>query len=176
MKMIIKPLYTIKERFTTDYHKNTDMEWLIALLPLVILAITIMLNAYGKANASYTMNNEPVYEDYTSSLPDYPMKFGSVLEASQSEMDTIYKRAKAISRCEGWTKQGSLSQRNNNPGNLKAGGTRDKQGHTIYETPIEGWNALHKLLYKHRTKTIWQLSRFYASASDQWYSCVTSKL
>lgn len=58
----------------------------------------------------------------------------------------LEEMAKAIMDFEGYF-PGSVSERNNNPGNLKfarqAGSTgEDEQGHAIFGTFEEGWNAL----------------------------------
>lgn len=53
--------------------------------------------------------------------------------------------AQAIARFEGYNVAGSVAQRNNNPGNLRAGvgqvGT-DAGGYAVFATSADGWNAL----------------------------------
>jgi len=58
----------------------------------------------------------------------------------------IEKMAQAIKEFEGW-RPGSVSYRNNNPGNLKLAGQpgaigADNQGHAIFATYDDGWTAL----------------------------------
>jgi len=58
----------------------------------------------------------------------------------------IEEMARAIMDFEGY-KFGSVSERNNNPGNLKAMGQpgsvgTDSQGHAIFDSFESGWNAL----------------------------------
>ena len=58
----------------------------------------------------------------------------------------LYKFAEAIKTFEGWF-DGSISQRNNNPGNLKNRGQagvigEDSQGHAIFANYEAGYNAL----------------------------------
>ena len=57
-------------------------------------------------------------------------------------MTKIERWALAIMEFEGWSK-GSVSYRNNNPGNLKWPRTRkDEYGHTIFTTFHQGWDRL----------------------------------
>jgi len=58
----------------------------------------------------------------------------------------IEEMARAIMDFEGY-KEGSVSERNNNPGNLKAMGQAgsvgtDSAGHAIFDSFESGWNAL----------------------------------
>ena len=58
----------------------------------------------------------------------------------------IQKFAEAIQKFEGWA-VGSVSYRNNNPGNLKAAGWQgqigiDPNGFAIFDNYADGWNAL----------------------------------
>lgn len=69
---------------------------------------------------------------------------GSTLMTSGN--DVLNKFAEAIKQFEGWF-EGSASQRNNNPGNLKDRGQtgvigRDQQGHAIFNTYQAGYDAL----------------------------------
>lgn len=59
---------------------------------------------------------------------------------------TLENMARAIMDFEGYF-GGSVSERNNNPGNLKNAGQagvigQDSQGHAIFESFEAGWNAL----------------------------------
>lgn len=58
--------------------------------------------------------------------------------------------ATLIARMEGWLVPGSLSQINNNPGNLRyvgqAGATGSYQGYATFSTPKAGWAALERQL------------------------------
>ncbi len=62
-------------------------------------------------------------------------------------MASLTDLAAAIATFEGFFKPGSVAQRNNNPGNLRAGpsaiGT-DANGYAIYATPQDGWNDLYR--------------------------------
>lgn len=61
-------------------------------------------------------------------------------------MTTLDKWAMAIMEFEGWSK-GSISYKNNNPGNIKWPNTpHDKYGHSIFTTFHEGWDTLVKQL------------------------------
>ncbi len=60
--------------------------------------------------------------------------------------ELLERMAEAIKRFEGWF-PGSVSYRNNNPGNLKFRGQpgaigQDEQGHAIFDTYENGWKAL----------------------------------
>ena len=60
-----------------------------------------------------------------------------VIEESSGEGWKIPKDnplAKPIATCEGFYKEGSVSHRNNNPGNIKGRLPHDKYGHTIFKT------------------------------------------
>jgi len=54
--------------------------------------------------------------------------------------------AQALATFEGYFKSGTVADRNNNPGNLRAGvgqiGT-DANGYAIFASPDDGWNALY---------------------------------
>jgi len=98
--------------------------------------------------------------------------FGQYLMETQEEMRTLYKKAKSIAICEGYYHDGTIARRLNNPGNLKAGPPSDKHGHTIYETSIEGWLALYKLLITvYKGMTPYQMNRWYAT-DKTWYNCI----
>jgi hypothetical protein len=57
-------------------------------------------------------------------------------------VDTI---AQAIATFEGYYIPGSLSQRNNNPGNLRSwGGLPTRDGYASFPTPEDGWRALRR--------------------------------
>lgn len=64
----------------------------------------------------------------------------------------IARIARAISRQEGWNKDGTLVRRLNNPGALKYVGqknaVRGKNGYASFETPEDGWSALQRDLEK----------------------------
>jgi hypothetical protein len=68
------------------------------------------------------------------------------LLGKKSMESIVEKIAYAIKSFEGWF-EGSVSQRNNNPGNLKYVGQfgavgADDEGHAIFDTFANGWNAL----------------------------------
>lgn len=94
--------------------------------------------------------------------PKTPLIFGDTLVSMQREMSKIYRLAEAIARQEGYYKDGSRSQRNNNPGNLKAGCPCDSQKHTVYDTPLEGWNSLYWYLLTKEGMTLEQIGKTYA--------------
>lgn len=91
--------------------------------------------------------------------------------------------AKAIMDFEGW-KEGSVSQRNNNPGNLKAMGQAgsvgtDNQGHAIFDSFESGWNALVnqlKMAFENRSNVytsddnLYQFFGKYAEANSKEYA------
>lgn len=71
---------------------------------------------------------------------------GSIPEGGSMPATIYDKWASAIMEFEGWF-PGSVSWRNNNPGNLKAAGqpgivTKDSQGHAIFDSFQNGWRAL----------------------------------
>jgi hypothetical protein len=113
------------------------------------------------------------YEDYSS---DIGIRFGDKLRETQLNMEVVYNRIEAVRQCEGWYKKGSIAQRTNNQGNFKAGGKTDSQGHTIFEAPIHSYQFMLKYFYNRQDQTLYQISRYYASASNQWYYCVTHSL
>lgn len=52
----------------------------------------------------------------------------------------LLRFARAIAEFEGFFKEGSIAQRNNNPGNLRPIGA--STGFRQFETPVEGWERL----------------------------------
>lgn len=67
-------------------------------------------------------------------------------ETMMTHSTVIYIMGAAIQSFEGWT-QGSVSQRNNNPGNLKYAHQRgaigiDPAGFAVFSTYEDGWQAL----------------------------------
>lgn len=78
--------------------------------------------------------------------------------------------ATAIAQMEGWNVSGSLAQRNNNPGNLRAGkgqiGTQN--GFAVFATPQAGWDALSNQIQLDASRglTLQQFISKYAPASD----------
>jgi hypothetical protein len=98
-------------------------------------------------------------------------------------IDTL---AQAIAQFEGFNTQGTIAQRNNNPGNLRASpysiGT-DSNGYSIFPDAQTGWNALYYQLslYSGRGLTLDQMINIYAPASDNnnpsnYLNFVTGKL
>jgi len=95
----------------------------------------------------------------------------------------IEEMAKAIMDFEGYS-QGSVSQRNNNPGNLKAMGQAgsvgtDNQGHAIFDSFESGWNALVnqlKMAFENRSAvytsndTLYDFFGKYAEANSKEYA------
>jgi hypothetical protein len=75
---------------------------------------------------------------------------GVLLAARKFVNPVIDRMAKAIQQFEGWH-EGSVSWRNNNPGNIKDThfpGTvgHDDEGHAIFDSFASGWNALVRKL------------------------------
>jgi hypothetical protein len=138
-----------------------DIIHLIVLWSVILLLAVYALARNDKQTEFFLRANAHGIEDYTSEIDH--LQFGGKLREAQLDMDIVYNRANAIACAEGFYKSGSVAQRNNNPGNLKAGGLTDTQGHTIYTSELSGWLNLYRLLYKHRDKTIEQIGTFYAS-------------
>lgn len=124
------------------------------------------MTAMGLSALALSAHSQPItsdmegWEDYTYDISE--LHFGDNLRATQLDIELVYNRAKAIACAEGFGKPGNRPTRNNNPGNLKAGGKVDNQNHTILPTEVEGWLALYSLLYKHKDETIDQISLWYA--------------
>lgn len=62
-------------------------------------------------------------------------------------MPTNYDLAQAIATQEGYFKSGTLAQRNNNPGNLRAGPraiAKDGNGLAVYASVNDGWLDLYR--------------------------------
>jgi hypothetical protein len=62
-------------------------------------------------------------------------------------MSTITDLAQSIATMEGYFRGGTLAQKNNNPGNLRAGPSaigKDSNGLAIYATAQDGWNDLYR--------------------------------
>jgi hypothetical protein len=63
--------------------------------------------------------------------------------------ELVARIAVAISEMEGYTKEGSRSERQNNPGNLRNWGkTPVLDGFANFPTPAEGWTALRRQIAK----------------------------
>jgi hypothetical protein len=99
-------------------------------------------------------------EDYTTEINK--LHFGDSLRATQLETERVYTRAHAIACQEGFYKQGSIAQRNNNPGNLRKSGYPRKNGHSYFESDLQGWMELYKLLYKNNHLSLEAIGKFYA--------------
>lgn len=74
-----------------------------------------------------------------------------ILMGRQLVRPAVETMARAIMDFEGWG-EGSVSQRNNNPGNIKFAGQKgaigkDSQGHAIFDSFESGWNALISQLH-----------------------------
>lgn len=169
MKTIIKILLlTILLLSALYIGQNSAAKSQITLPNGSILIIDAKANFCDKAPECYTLdkNGEEI------------LTFGDDLITTINEMDNkVYKRAKAISKCEGFYKDGSLAQINRNPGNLKKSGhPRDNQGHSIFDSEVDGWLHLYELLYKNRDHSIYQISSWYATDRINWLNCVNSKL
>ena len=100
------------------------------------------------------------------------LQFGQLLEETQEQYRDLYLLQKSVSICEGGLNVDSLAYRNNNPGNLKAGGRTDNQGHTIYKSRLAGYMAHLSLLErKYWGQTPLQMNKRYAT-DPNWYECV----
>ncbi len=101
------------------------------------------------------------------------LEFGELLKETQKEYRDLYRLQKSISICEGGLNEQSLAYRNNNPGNLKAGGTTDNQGHTIFKSRIQGYLSHLSLLQRR----YWGYTPYYMNhtlnyATDpNWWKC-----
>lgn len=133
--------------------------WIIILLMIFSTACTKQEPAPPN-HPAFILNAEANTEDYGE---DIKMRFGDKLRESQLETRRVYERAKAIACQEGYYKKGTIAQRNNNPGNLKKSGYPVKNGHSYFETPMQGWMELHKLLYKYNHLTLEQMNSWYAT-------------
>lgn len=83
-------------------------------------------------------------------------------------IDTL---AQAIAQMEGFNVSGSIAQRNNNPGNLRASPYaigKDTNGYAIFPDSTTGWNALNYQLslYSQRGMDLEQMINVYAPAGD----------
>lgn len=104
--------------------------------------------------------------------PEEPLSFGSKLMEVQEEYRDLYRLQKSIAICEGWFNEGTLARRNNNPGNLKAGGKVDSQRHTIYPNVTQGYLAHLSLLQRRYWKmTPKEMNKRYAT-DPNWHKCV----
>lgn len=79
--------------------------------------------------------------------------------------------AQSIAQFEGFNISGSVAQRNNNPGNLRASPYatgKDSRGYAIFPDSQTGWSALdYQLgLYSQRGLTLQEMVNIYAPASD----------
>ena len=75
--------------------------------------------------------------------------------------------AVAISEMEGYTKDGSLAQRNHNPGNLRWWpGTRNVDGYAFFATPQDGWRALRRQVLTNVNRGLTLLT-FFAGQRDE---------
>lgn len=141
---------------------------------IILMTFIVSCGLYEIFTIAFTQNAfalRPVIEDYSESIG---LRFGDKLRETQIDYSDLYRLQRAIATCEGSYKEGSLSQRNNNPGNLKAGGNTDPQRHTIYPTRVEGYLAHLELLQRR----YWGHSTYYMNhtlgyATDpDWYKCV----
>ncbi len=63
--------------------------------------------------------------------------------------ELVARIAVAISEMEGYPRPGSVSQRQNNPGNLRSwGATPQVGGYCQFATPADGWTALRRQIAK----------------------------
>lgn len=100
------------------------------------------------------------------------LQFGQYLEETQKEYRDLYRLQKSIAICEGGLNEQSLAWRNRNPGNLKAGGHTDNQGHTIYNNRLQGYlSHLSLLQRRYWGHTPLQMNKHYATDKN-WYKCV----
>jgi len=100
------------------------------------------------------------------------LSFGEYLQDTQTEYNDLYRLQKSISICEGGLNKNSLAYRNNNPGNLKAGGVSDNQGHTIYKNRTQGYLAHLSLLQRrYWGKTPLEMNKHYATDKN-WHTCI----
>ena len=131
--------------------------WLVIML---YLGYSLLVTSPQKTDLVLRANAD-FWEDYTSEIDH--LHFGDKIRIAQLDYELIYNRAKAIACAEGYNIKGSVADRNNNPGNLKAGGHTDEQRHTIYDTAVEGWLALYQYLQERQHLTIAQIGQTYAT-------------
>lgn len=97
--------------------------------------------------------------------------------------------AAAIARAEGFGQPGAIPTRNHNPGDLKSSSVAsigaDAQGHLMFSSDTDGWEALYRQLHLIVTgrsrvytlnMTIADMARRYAGWSDNWAANVASYL
>lgn len=108
--------------------------------------------------------------------------------AGVADAGKVQRFAEAIAYAEGY-KPGALPYTNNNPGDLKNSSVRavgaDAQGHLIFATPADGWEALRRqleLIVSGRSAvyrlemSIRQMGAKYAEWSSNWSRNVASRL
>ena len=148
-----KNIYSIKERIVNDMSKSPAWGW-YSILIIWFIIITMILSATPSKAAIQ------------------PLEFGSYLQKEKERLSDLYRLQKSIAICEGSNVENSIPNKLNNPGNLKAGGKTDSQGHTIYESEVQGYLAHLSLLNRrYWGKTPKEMNKRYAT-DPNWYKCV----
>lgn len=149
---------------------NKDLILLLLIWLIIILSLLYAVSTNGAKTKLVLEAHAQQDNPYTDFV------FGDRLRESQLDMEVVYNRIEAVRTCEGWYKEGSLAQINNNMGNFKAGGVTDRQGHTIFQAPLDSYMYMLKYFFNRQDQTMYQISRYYATASDRWLNCVTHSL
>ncbi|MCP4265553.1 MAG: glucosaminidase domain-containing protein [Candidatus Brocadiaceae bacterium] len=149
-----KEITNLKQAVVNDVKKESKNSWLALGIVWIIILYALFVPPPAEARVSAELN------------------FGSKLIEVQDEYSDLYLLQKSIAICEGWFNEGSLARRNNNPGNLKAGGKVDSQRHTIYSSVTQGYLAHLSLLQRRYWKmTPKQMNKRYAT-DPNWHKCV----
>lgn len=147
-------IQALKEAVIKDVKKGSKKDWILIMIPILI-AIYGFVSGIGVSEANVSL------------------VFGPDLRQTQREYDDLYRLQKSIEICEGYDHKESLAYRNNNHGNLKAGGKTDRYGHTIYPNPTQGYLAhLSLLKRKYWGQTPYQMNKRYATDKN-WWKCVS---
>ncbi len=146
----------LKEAIKADINKEPRSHWLAVGAIWVLILSTFFSGIGVKAQG---------IEDYTTSIDQ--LHFGSVLKAEIYDTQVVYARAKAVACQEGFYKEGTIAQTQNNPGNLKKSGYSVRKGHSLFETELQGWMELRALLYRYNHLSLEAIGSFYAE-DDNW--------
>ena len=149
---------------TNIYNHNPLREKKRSIKDFILMLIIISFALYEVLTIALTQN--------AIVFASSDLDFGSHLIEVQTEYSDLYRLQKSISICEGADHKESRAYRNNNPGNLKAGGKTDDRGHTIYPNHVTGYLAHLELLQrKYWGMTPKEMNRQYAT-NKKWFECV----
>lgn len=118
-----------------------------------------------------------------------PLGGGGNVGTTDKTQEKTQRFAEAIARAEGFYVSGSIPQRAHNPGDLKLSAASSPlgylNGHTIFSSDEEGWNALFHQIELMRTgtsriykpeMTFEQIAQKYAENWQPWLANVTRHL